>query len=250
MKKLIAKGVLTTSLSLFCLGISAQQNWTEVVYLKNGSIIKGIVVEQNPNESIKVRTSDGSLFVYPISDVEKITKEMAPNRSGRAYDSYGSENSSYSSYSSSSHGAHKSGYRGFAEFGYCGNSSIALTTSHGYQFNDHIFLGAGLGYDYNFEYNWNKFNSMLLYTHFRYDIISTFATPFIDLKMGYTFSEEYDDYWDYYDGSGFYVSPTVGCRLGFTEKFGLNFGVGYIYQSRDRGSFNGGGAVFRIGVDF
>jgi hypothetical protein len=207
------------------------------------------VVEQNPNESIKECTSDGSLFVYPISDVEKITKEMDSNRSVRAYDSYGSENSSYPSYSSSSRGAHKSGYRGFVEFGYCGNNSIALTMSHGYQSNDYIFLGAGLGYDYNFKNSW-KFSSSLLYTHFRYDIISTFATPFIDLKVGYNFSGTHEDYLDYYDMSGFYFSPTVGCRLGFTEKLGLNFGVGYIYQCRDDCSYNDGNVVFRIGFDF
>ena len=47
----------------------------DVVHLKNGSIIKGIVIETIPNETIKIRTSDGSIFVYSFDDVEKITKE-------------------------------------------------------------------------------------------------------------------------------------------------------------------------------
>ena len=48
----------------------------DVVHLKNGSIIKGIVIETIPNETIKIRTSDGSIFVYSFDDVEKITKEI------------------------------------------------------------------------------------------------------------------------------------------------------------------------------
>ena len=53
------------------------QTMQEVVYLKNGSIIKGIVIEQIPGASLKIQTYDGSIFVYPMSEVEKITKELA-----------------------------------------------------------------------------------------------------------------------------------------------------------------------------
>jgi len=47
----------------------------EVVYLKNGSIIKGIIVEQVPGESLKIQTADGSLFVFKLDEVLKTTKE-------------------------------------------------------------------------------------------------------------------------------------------------------------------------------
>ena len=43
--------------------------------MKNGSIIKGQVVEFNLEESIKIQTADGSLFVYPAGEVKKIAKE-------------------------------------------------------------------------------------------------------------------------------------------------------------------------------
>lgn len=45
------------------------------VYLKNGSIIKGTVVEMVPNVQIKIETRDGSIFVYKMEEVEKMTKE-------------------------------------------------------------------------------------------------------------------------------------------------------------------------------
>ena len=63
-------------LSIFsCISI-CQINTKDVVHLKNGSIIKGMIMEQIPNESLKIQTSDGSLFVFKMEEVLKITKEM------------------------------------------------------------------------------------------------------------------------------------------------------------------------------
>ena len=57
------------------LAVSAQTNMRDVVHLKNGGITKGIIIEQIPNESIKIQTADGSIFVYKMEEVEKMTKE-------------------------------------------------------------------------------------------------------------------------------------------------------------------------------
>lgn len=70
MKKLI----LMLIAAMTCFSLSAQ-TLRECVYLKNGSIIKGIIIEQVPNASLKIQTSDGSIFVYEMDQVEKITKE-------------------------------------------------------------------------------------------------------------------------------------------------------------------------------
>ena len=56
--------------------VNAQQ--IDCVYLKNGGIIKGVIIEQIIGESIKVQTDDGSIFVYEINEVEKITKASEP----------------------------------------------------------------------------------------------------------------------------------------------------------------------------
>ena len=47
----------------------------DVVYLKNGSIIKGKVIEVVPSESVKVQTQDGSLFVYSMDEIDRISNE-------------------------------------------------------------------------------------------------------------------------------------------------------------------------------
>tara|TARA_R110001592_G_scaffold107256_5_gene300386 strand:+ start:53 stop:577 length:525 start_codon:yes stop_codon:yes gene_type:complete len=51
--------------------------YIDVVYLKNGSIIKGMIIEQIPNISLKIQTVGGSIFVYKMEDVEKMTKELS-----------------------------------------------------------------------------------------------------------------------------------------------------------------------------
>ncbi len=51
------------------------KQYVDVVYLKNGSVIKGLILEQIPNVTIKIQTKDGSVFVYKMDEIEKITKE-------------------------------------------------------------------------------------------------------------------------------------------------------------------------------
>jgi len=46
------------------------QTSKEIIYLKNGSIIKGRVIEQTGG-GIKVKTKDGSIFSYSHADIEK-----------------------------------------------------------------------------------------------------------------------------------------------------------------------------------
>ena len=54
------------------------QEYEDVLYLKNGTIIHGMIIEQIPNGHIKIK-SGSNVFVYQISDVEKITKEAKVN---------------------------------------------------------------------------------------------------------------------------------------------------------------------------
>jgi len=55
--------------------ISAQDRMQDVVYLKNGSIIRGTVVEQVIDKSLKIKTSDGNVFQFAMDEVQKIAKE-------------------------------------------------------------------------------------------------------------------------------------------------------------------------------
>lgn len=54
---------------------SCQADYDDVVYLKDGSIIRGVIIEQIPGESIKLKTKDGNIFVFKTEEIEKFTKE-------------------------------------------------------------------------------------------------------------------------------------------------------------------------------
>jgi hypothetical protein len=66
---------LFLSLALWLASLSAQNNRRDVVYLKNGSIIKGSILEMVPAGSVKIQVADGSVFVFTMSEVEKVEKE-------------------------------------------------------------------------------------------------------------------------------------------------------------------------------
>lgn len=54
----------------------AQTSLQDVVYLKNGSIIRGDIIEMVPGETVKIMTADGSVFVHDFAQVEKFAKEQ------------------------------------------------------------------------------------------------------------------------------------------------------------------------------
>jgi len=74
MKYLISFIAFVVSLQIFSICSYAQQ-YEDIVYLKNGSIIHGTIIEQIPGESIKIKSKDGNLFVFKMDEIEKMTKE-------------------------------------------------------------------------------------------------------------------------------------------------------------------------------
>lgn len=81
MKKLL----LTIVVVALTVNALSQNNYRDVVHLKDGSIIKGIIIEQVPNEQIKIETSDGSVFVYKMNEIAKMSKEkISESQSSRS----------------------------------------------------------------------------------------------------------------------------------------------------------------------
>jgi|GEM_PF-1876223 len=51
------------------------QEYEDVVYLKNGSVIHGTIIEQVPGVTYTIKTNFGDTFVFKVEEIEKITKE-------------------------------------------------------------------------------------------------------------------------------------------------------------------------------
>ncbi|WP_452231386.1 hypothetical protein [Lacinutrix sp. MEBiC02595] len=69
------KKIITFILLISFFTVCSQNQSRDVLFLKNGSIIKGSIIEMNPTTSIKIKTADGSLFVYKMEEILKTEKE-------------------------------------------------------------------------------------------------------------------------------------------------------------------------------
>jgi len=149
------------------------------------------------------------------------------------------------------------GYSGFVEIGYCIGigeydfSRFDMSTTHGFQINSHIFIGAGTGIKY-----FDESYAIPFYTDFRVNFLNKKVSPFAGMKLGYTFG----------DVSGMMITPMFGCRFGFHNNFGLVLSLGYDYQRGKVTSYyynyyygytyynttteNLGGVFLKIGLEF
>lgn len=55
--------------------VADAQQLTDVVHLKNGNVVNGIIIEQIPNETIKIQLRDGRMLIIEMSEIDRIVKE-------------------------------------------------------------------------------------------------------------------------------------------------------------------------------
>ena len=68
------KVLLILALMLGAFTATLAQSTKDVLYLKNGSVIYGQLIEMVPEKQVKIKTTDGSVFVYNTSEVDRIEK--------------------------------------------------------------------------------------------------------------------------------------------------------------------------------
>ena len=176
MRHIIKNAVATILIFFFAMQINVYAQVTEmeeVIYLKNGSVIHGVIIEQVPNLSVKIQTYDGNIFVYKMDEIAKITKESTLKTSTNRKDDYKTVLNKNSEKRNSNFQPH---YEFMAEGGYflgIGNysappifpsnnpfgnygepdvvknieSGYSLRTIHSYAISESFLLGAGIGVD-------------------------------------------------------------------------------------------------------
>ncbi|QIU94357.1 DUF481 domain-containing protein [Bacteroides faecium] len=229
MRKLLLLLTLLLSISTYV----AAQNYTEVVYLKNGSVIKGVIIEQVPNVSLKIKTGDGSLIICQMNDVEKIIKEERYTRDYRTdIDNRKAARNTLK------------GYKGFVDFGYIVDLSdydankVEISTSHGYQFNNYFYLGGGVAADF---YTDADLIAVPIFVDFRANFINKKVTPFADIKTGYSVG----------DVEGAYVSTGIGVRFSLKGKKAINLKLEYNYQQHnDHGDYSYNNNYYSYDYDY
>ncbi|MCR5568685.1 MAG: hypothetical protein K6G31_05360 [Paludibacteraceae bacterium] len=193
----------------FLLLLAAAQITTsakEVIYLKNGSIIKGDIVEIVPNKTLTVETADGSSFVCNYDDIDKITREKTENNEVIAKKSEDNEALATPKIKDNSSPL-KRGYSGDVSSGFFAGEvwGADILTTHGFRFNPKLFVGLGTGLRFT---DFAESFSIPIFVNFRYDVLNNKISPFFAIKSGVNINLEHSF------ATGFYGAFDAGCRFG------------------------------------
>lgn len=222
MKKLSS---LVIMLIITVITLSAQKK-KDVLYLKNGSIIYGKLMEANDNQ-YTIKTPDGSIFIFSSTEVVKFVNET-PLYDGRKKRGVG-----FALEGGFLVGAQSSQYKAPFSFNIIGN----VTT------NTRNIFGIGSG----IEYLGQPFTPLFL--EYKYLFSDKKATPFIFFRGGRLFNlhdENKTDYYTYpqynydksYSGGGTF---TIGTGISWAKEDGetyLSFAYRNAHTSYSQNNYN------------
>jgi hypothetical protein len=179
--------------------VSAQMHphFHEIIYLKNGTVIKGIILEHLSDKSIKVKTEDKGEVIYKEEEVDHIVKEF-----------YDIRRKGYFNLTEITVGIGKT------------DASIGVSTVNGFIIKPHISLGIGAAYDY-----YMTAGSMVpIFADLRIAFHDRRFTPFIYGDAGYSFGVTSNNN-DQLKG-GLYLNPGIGLKSYISKKSALLISIG------------------------
>ena len=224
------KVILILALSLLCGSVVQAQTSQnkkekqEVVKLKNGHRVRGKIVTYAPLDSLVIQEDDGTLQTIYWDRIKQITKEdWQPQQTlGSSF--------------TPGKGPQK-GYRGFFDLEFYksidaqSRNHFGFSTAHGYQLMPYLFVGAGAGmkisHKQHFKDNFGQkadFYMFPVFADVRLDLLKNRYSPYLDLRVGYTLGNK---------AYGIMFNPSIGCRIGLTDKLAMNASLGYSMQSTD-----------------
>ncbi len=190
--------------------VNAQSYLEDVVYLKDGSILRGFIVEMDENQSLKIEIEGGSQFFILFEEVQEITKE--PRYKESFYKDQGYVN-----------------HTGIDRLPGKTGSSTRYQMTHGYQFNPYFSLGLGIAY---VSYN-EPLNTVPVFLDAKMKLLKANTTPFTFIKLGYSFTSEGDnENWPPIEEHNGGLMYNIGGGLIFETRagYGWYINLGYSFE--------------------
>lgn len=223
------KSVIVFVALLFCIPLAhAQKGKTDVIYLKNGSIINGQIISLLPTGQVKIKTRDHSLWVFESAGIDSISKGTRHLSTGQPVSQL------------------HPGYFNLTEAGFLtGNSGNNITSPFsiinisGWHFSNRLAAGIGTGVEFLNE------TYLPVVSDIRYTIKREGVDPFFGIQGGYSFALDKPDkiYSDpmftsaagYYLNSnlemkargGFLLNPFIGIITPLGGNLALTISAGY-----------------------
>ena len=77
--------IILSLLSIIC--AEKSQEYEDVIYLNNGSEIRGIIIDSIPNKSVKIKSCD-NIFVYQMEEIRSIEKEIIIDKKAQTFKNF------------------------------------------------------------------------------------------------------------------------------------------------------------------
>ncbi|MEI6822050.1 MAG: hypothetical protein WCL51_08935 [Bacteroidota bacterium] len=193
----------------------AQISNEDVLYLKNGDIIRGTVKRQYNNQELKIKQSDGSITTYNADSIAKRTITI--------------DDSTYNIPIIDSNLSHQSGIKGTLDFNYGkgigkyrDDASIGAAFIIDYQFDKIYYIGAGMGIDV-----YSQVTFVPIFVDLRMNLSnSTKVTTFCAVEAGYSLGSGYNK-------GGIVFNPSIGVKYYLSHTSSINLSLGFKAQENE-----------------
>lgn len=241
MKRLVC--IILTCVIAIGIALSAK----ETVYLKNGSIISGTILEETPGESLKIRTGDGNVFVYPMDDIERIVRVAQSEPDGSCNIRHRKLDFSVAT------GVN------IATKG--GGTSIPVELTLSKRFSPYFSAGIGAGVQMSTDDFGSPIIPITANLRGFMPLHGTRLTPFADFRVGYAINTAEDEHLSF--GSGKHktsvdivkpdyvtISIMPGVRFPLSHTTDLDLALGYEHYIPTKGGNSNGAFAIRAGFNF
>lgn len=227
LKKLV---ILSAALFIVFAAFAQQRLVEDVVYLKNGSVIRGLIVEEVPAVSLKIMTADRSVFVFKLDEIERIEhvydfRPVHPHRLGLGIEG------GLGSSGADSGPEPLSAWAMGVEYSYAGslrNNEVSnihgLYGLIGYHVNPQVTTSLGFGVEDLQYINW-----IPLFADFNLKVRPAQSSPYFYGRMGINIPTAQEEYYNDYD-AGMLAGMGFGFRLPLSPAINFNASIGYRYQ--------------------
>lgn len=199
---------------VFALAASAQNRKEDVIYLKNGSVIRGKLLEQSAS-TIRIQINGGSVLAYAAGEVAELKQEPAlhvynPKPKGFAHYT---ELGALASGNTTTQGVT--------------NAAFSFQTVNGYRFHPAFMMGVGTGVDL-----YASQTLIPVFASVRGDLISAGAViPFYYLDAGQSINITRDSNVGEEFKGGLLFGVGLGVKVPFNKSAGFLLSLGYRQQT-------------------
>lgn len=229
----LMKTILPLLLLVACSAAFGQHDIEDVIYLKNGSIIRGKILppnplkrEQEPLNRTRIELLGGSVFVFEQSEIDSTKKEdVQKAKLARLKKDYYRKNRGFRNMTQlgvvyGTNLKETGPYYNQDDFG------VSLQTVNGYQFWPYLYVGGGVGIDRFITYR-QTFSPF--FVRLASEFLKRKVTPYVFIDGGYAvmWKQRNNEWQSFENKGGAYASAGGGIRIYTRSRASVILSVAY-----------------------